>query len=115
MTKSLVAAALLLQGSIAAAPLHGQAPAQLVTFLRQSIGLDSAQLVLVERGEGVVKVLDTKDRRDVAVFGIITTDVVRDAYVLRARDFRTSLQAPSRTHFGIFRDRKSTRLNSSHT
>jgi len=94
----------LLLGAAVAAPLRGQAPDQLVTFLRQSIGLDSAQLVLVERGEGVVKVLDTKDRRDVAVFGIITTDVARDAYVLRARDFRTSLQAPSRTHFGIFSD-----------
>jgi len=88
----------------AAAPGQGQAPAQLVTFLGQSIGLDSAQLALVERGEGVVKVLDTKDRRDVAVFGIITADAARDAYVLRARDFRTSLQAPSRTHFGIFSD-----------
>src|SRR5437762_4519392 len=86
MTKSLLVVTLL--GAIVAPPVQGQAPAQLVTFLRQSIGLDSAQLALVERGEGVVKVLDTRDRRDVAVFGIIT--------------------ATSR------RDRKSTRLNSSH-
>lgn len=104
MTRPLVAAALLLVGSIAAAPLPAQAPAQLVTFLRQGIGLDSAQLVLVERGEGVVRVLETKDRRDVALFGIITTDVARDAYVTRVRDSRTALAAPSRTHFGIFSD-----------
>jgi len=94
----------MLFGAVAAAPLHGQAPAQLVTFLRQGIGLDSAQLTLIERGEGVVKVLETKDRRDVAVFGIITADVARDAYALQVRDFRTSLQAPSRAHFGIFSD-----------
>ena len=102
MITSLVRAALL--GSIVAAPVQAQAPAQLVTFLRQSIGLDSAQLALIERGEGVVKVLETRDRRDVAVFGIITTDVARDAYVTRVRDFRNSLQSPSRTHFGIFSD-----------
>ena len=99
MMKSLV-----LVGSIAAAPLHAQGPAQLVTFLRRSIGLDSAQLALVERGEGVVKVLETRDRRDVALFGIITSDVARDVYVAQARDFRKSLGAPSRTHFGIFSD-----------
>ena len=89
---------------IVAAPLQGQAPAQLVGFLRQSIGLDSAQLGQVERGEGVVKVLDTKDRRDVAIFGIITADVARDVYVAQARDFRNSLRTPTRTHFGIFSD-----------
>ena len=84
------------------APVRAQAPAQLVTFLRESIGLDSAQLVLVERGEGVVRVLDTKDRRDVALFGIITADVARDAYLGRVQDFRRSLAAPNRTHFGVF-------------
>jgi len=89
-------------GSIVTAPLHAQAPEQLITFLRQGIGLDSAQLVLVERGEGVVKVLDTRDRRDVALFGIITADVARAAYVAKALDFKNSLRAPSRTHFGIF-------------
>lgn len=102
MIKSLVRAALL--GAMAVAPAQGQAPAQLVTFLHQSIGLDSAQLALVERGEGFVRVLETKDRRDVALFGIITTAVARDAYITRVRDFRNSLAAPSRTHFGIFSD-----------
>jgi len=92
----------LLLGATLATPVRGQAPAQLVTFLRQSIGLDSAQLALIERGEGVVTVLDTKDRRDVALFGIITADAARDAYVARVRDFRSSLAAPNRTHFGIF-------------
>ena len=102
MTRSVLRLTLL--GAIVATPMQGQAPAQLVTFLRQSIGLDSAQLALIERGDGVVKVLDTKDRRDVAVFGIITADVPRERYVARLQDFPSSLRAPTRTRFGIFSD-----------
>ena len=102
MTKSVLTWTLL--GAIVAAPAQSQAPAQLVTFLHQSIALDSAQLALVERGEGVVKVLDTKDRRDVAVFGIITAPVARDVYVGRVRDFQNSLRTPTRTQLGIFSD-----------
>jgi len=89
----------------AAAPLPGQqTPATLVRFLRQSIGLDSAQLAAVERGTAVVKVLDTKNQRDVAVFGIITADVPRQVYVGYLRDFPTSLRTPTRARFGIFSD-----------
>jgi len=102
MTRSLLVVTLL--GAIAAPPVQGQAPAQLVRFLRQSIGVDSAQLAQIERGEGVVKVLDTKDRRDVALFGIITSPASRDAYLAQVRDFRSSLRTPTRTHFGIFSD-----------
>jgi hypothetical protein len=93
----------ILVGALAAAPVQGQAaPAQLVQFLRQSIGLDSTQLVLVERGEAVVKVVETRDRRDVALFGIITADVPRAVYVAQLRDFRNSLRTPARSQFGIF-------------
>ncbi len=95
-----------LLGCIAgAASLAGQqTPAPLARFLRQSIGLDSAQLVAVERGTAVVKVLDTKNQRDVAVFGIVTADVPRQRYVAHLQDFRSSLRAPTRTRFGIFSD-----------
>src|SRR2546429_7390226 len=88
----------------AAASLAGhQPPAPLARFLRQSIGLDSA-LAAVERGTAVVKVLDTKNQRDVAVFGIVTADVPRQRYVAHLQDFRSSLRAPTRTRFGIFSD-----------
>ena len=102
MTKSILGVALI--GAVVVVPVQAQAPAQLVGFLRQGIGLDSAQLALIERGEGVVKVLDTKDRRDVALFGIITSPASRDAYLGQVRDFRNSLRTPTRTHFGIFSD-----------
>ncbi|MGH7521818.1 MAG: hypothetical protein ACREMI_11110 [Gemmatimonadales bacterium] len=79
-----------------------QRPAQLTRFLEQSIGLDAAQLAAVERGEPVVKVLETRDRRDVAVFGITTAPGPRAAYVRRVRDFPASLRTPNRTQLGIF-------------
>ena len=89
--------------SLSVALLQAQEPPPaLVRFLQQSIGLDAAQLAAVERGEAVVKVLDTRDRRDVAVFGIIAADVARETYVRQVRDFETSLRTPTRTRFGIF-------------
>src|SRR5438876_8191955 len=83
----------------AAAP---QRPAQLTQFLQQSIGFDARQLAAVERGEPVVKVLETRDRRDVAVFGIITSALGREPYLRALRDFPTSLRTPNRTQLGIF-------------
>src|SRR5881296_2672332 len=83
----------------AAAP---QRPAQLTQFLRQSIGFDAAQLDAVQRGEPVVKVLDTRDRRDVALFGIITAPRTREGYFRALRDFPASLRSSTRPHFGIF-------------
>lgn len=81
-----------------------QRPAQLTRFLEQSIGFDAQQFAAVERGEPVVKVLETHDRRDVALFGIITIPVAREQYVRALRDFPTSLRTPNRTHLGIFSD-----------
>jgi len=90
---------------LAVAPLPGQqTPAPLVRFLRQSIGLDTAQVAAVERGVAVVKVLGTKNQRDVAVFGIITMDVPRATYIGHLQDFPSSLRTPTRARFGIFSD-----------
>jgi len=79
-----------------------QRPAQLTQFLQQSIGFDAEQLGAVERGEAVVKVIEARDRRDVVVFGIITSPVPREQYVRALRDFSTSLHTPNRTQLGIF-------------
>jgi len=100
----IVGAALI--GCLAAAgPTPGQQlPAILEQFLRQSIALDSTQLAAVQRGDAVVKVLDTQNKRDVAVFGIITVDVSREFFVGRVQDFPSSLRTPTRTRFGVFSD-----------
>ena len=82
--------------------LQATAPPQLTTFLQQSIGFDAQQRAAGERGEPVVKVLETRDRRDVAVFGIITSVQGREPYVRALRDFPTSLRTPNRTQLGIF-------------
>lgn len=82
--------------------LQATAPPQLTNFLQHSIGFDAQQLAAVERGEAVVKVLETRDRRDVALFGIITTPAGREQYVRALRDFPTSLRTPNRTQLGIF-------------
>lgn len=84
-------------------PLYAQGPpARLTTFLQQQIRVNRDQLAAIERGETVVKVLDTENERDVAVFGIITVDVPRAFYVTRLQDFPNSLRSPTRPHFGIF-------------
>ena len=89
--------------SIAAGPVHGQqTPARVAEFLRQRIGLDSMQLKAVESGKAVVKLLDTRNSRDVAVFGIIAIDRPRGLYVARVHDAGNWLRAPNR-RFGIFR------------
>lgn len=84
----------------AAAP--AQRPAQLTRFLEQSIGLDTAQLAALERGEAVAKVLAARDRRDVALFGIVTVPRTREQFSQAARDFPAALRTPNRTQLGIF-------------
>lgn len=79
-----------------------QAPPQLTNFLQQNIGFEAAQLATVERGEPVVKVLEARDRRDVALFGIITAPRTREGYFRALRDFPASLRSSTRPHFGIF-------------
>jgi len=91
--------------SLGVALMQGpEPPAALVRFLRESIGLNADQLAAVTRGEAVVKVLDTPERRDVAVFGITTVAVSREAYVARLRDTHNWLRTPTRSRFGIFGD-----------
>lgn len=90
---------------LAAVPARAQqAPPALAAFLRETIGLDATQTAAIERGEVVVKIMPSANERDVAVFGVITVDVPREVYIARARDFRSSLVAPSRTQLGIFSD-----------
>ena len=86
-------AALLGCGAALSSAVHAQQPpAELTTFLQQRIGLDREQLASIERGDAIVKILDTENKRDVAVFGIIAVDVPRESYVARSQDFSSSLR-----------------------
>src|SRR6266576_2868136 len=91
-------------GATVGVPLHAQhPPASLATFLQQRIGRDSARIASIEHGDAIVKVLDTENKRDVAVFGIMTVYVPRTFYVTRLVDFPNSLRARWRPHVVVFR------------
>ncbi|HWC75485.1 MAG TPA: hypothetical protein VG454_16275 [Gemmatimonadales bacterium] len=77
-------------------------PADLTKFLRERIGLDQGQLAAIERGEAVVKILESPSERDLGVFGVIVVAVPRQFYVSRVQDFPNSLRTPTRHAFGIF-------------
>jgi hypothetical protein len=79
-------------------------PADLSAFLRDAVGLDSAQVTAVNRGEAIVTVLETGLQRDVAVFGIAAVASSRDAYVRRVLDFGDSTRPRTRRRFGVFAD-----------
>ena len=77
-------------------------PARLAAYLRDGVGLDSAQMMAVRRGEAVVTVLDTELPREIAVFGIVAVGLSREEYVRRVLDFADSTRPATRRHFGIF-------------
>jgi hypothetical protein len=79
-------------------------PPALEHFLRESIELNADELSAVPTGRPVVKLLDTPDRLEIAVFGIVSIGVPRSFYVQRAVDFKSSLRSPLRPRFGIFSD-----------
>lgn len=74
--------------------------ARLTGFLTNSIGLDTAQLSALERGEPIAKVLPSKGR-DIALFGIVTLRRSRTAYTRAARRVPSALQMTGRT-LGLF-------------
>jgi hypothetical protein len=71
-------------------------------FLQQFIGLNAAQAEEARSGRVVTKVLDTKEKDEVALFGIITVDVSREDFVTRVRDLPNYLRTPGRAAFGLF-------------
>jgi hypothetical protein len=88
-------------------PLRGAAqgmPQSLAHFLQQTILLSQDELRGASSGNPVVKALETSDRLEIAVFGIVSIDVPRSFQVQRAVDFPSSLRDPSRLRFAVFSD-----------
>jgi hypothetical protein len=71
-------------------------------FLQQFIGLTAAQVEEARSGRVVTKVLDSKEKDEVALFGIVTVDVGREDFVQRVRDLPSYLRTPGRAAFGLF-------------
>jgi hypothetical protein len=70
-------------------------------FLQRYIGLSPKEIEQATKGGVVTKVLDTKDREEVALFGIVAVDVPRDEVVRRLAYLPTYLRSQGRT-FGLF-------------
>lgn len=84
---------------------HAQSiPPSLTQFLQQAIGVHQDDLSDIASGKPVVKMLESSDRREIAVFGIVGIAVPRSFYVQRAADFRASLRTATRLRVGIFSD-----------
>jgi hypothetical protein len=94
-------------GAGGAAVAAGRAGAQtplppLPSFLGKPIVLSAAELAAVGRGEPVIQVLDARDPRVVAAFGIVAIGVSRTFFVNRLSDVAQSLRSAGRTQFGVF-------------
>jgi hypothetical protein len=93
-----LAASLALAGSAAAQV----PPPELARFLSDNVGLNESQIAAVEQGEAVAQALDTKNKRDIAIFGMVAVELSRESYLETLLDFQHSFRRPSQTQFGLF-------------
>ncbi|MEO8336114.1 MAG: hypothetical protein ABI664_14140 [bacterium] len=77
-------------------------PGEPARFLSKYIGLTASEIEQAKRGDVVTKVLNSADRDEVALFGIVAINSSRDEVVKRVRDLPNYLKSPSRTAFGTF-------------
>jgi hypothetical protein len=92
--------AVLVPGTVFGQPM----PPSLVQFLQETVGLKPDEMTSVSHNLPVVKLLETSDRREVALVGVQGIDVPRALYVQLATNFPTSLREPSRVAMGLFSD-----------
>jgi hypothetical protein len=76
---------------------------KLPVFEGRAIALSAEQSAALARGEPAVQVLNPKDGRVVAVFGIVAIKGTRKAFVNRLANFPQSLRAQGIQSFGVFR------------
>ena len=71
-------------------------------FLRKVIGLDDGQLAAIEKGEVVTKQLPSKDKAEVAAFGVVKTAGTPDMLLGLARDVQQFRKVPQVPEMGPF-------------
>jgi hypothetical protein len=96
---SLVAVTL---GESAAAQGPVVPPGEPARFLSKYIGLSQGEIDQAKRGDVVTKVLNSADRDEVALFGIVAINSSREEVFKRVRDLPNFLRSPSRTALGMF-------------
>jgi hypothetical protein len=75
----------------------------LPVFEGRAIALSAEQTAALARGEPTVQLLETKDGRVTAVFGIIGVRGTRKAFVDRLTSFAQSARSPDLRSFGVFK------------
>jgi hypothetical protein len=91
----------LLVSSVQAGPPRGMP--KLPVFEGSAISLSPEQLAALERGEPVVQMLNPKDGRVIAAFGIVAIKTTRKALEKGLTDFPQSLRAQGIENFGVFK------------
>lgn len=76
---------------------------KLPVFEGHAVVLSAEQLAALARGEPVVQMLDPKDGRVIAAFGIVAIKSTRKAFVAGLTNFPQSLRAQGIQTFGIFK------------
>ena len=72
---------------LAGVPGRAQSPPrEPEAFLRRYIHLSDSELTAMQRGEVVAKLVDTTNKRELAVFGVVRLAVFKDYFVARVRD-----------------------------
>ena len=93
----------LLLTSLALAPgLDAQSAAEPARFLQRHIGLSAAEVDGARRGDVVTRALESPDRNEIAVFGIVSVRAPRGFIAGRLGDVQAALAVPGRTAFGVF-------------
>jgi hypothetical protein len=83
---------------------NAQVPRDLGTFLQQEIGLRDSEIVEIERGKAVAKILDSRKPSEIFVFGAVLIQAPPDAYVRFATDLNRLKALPNYLAIHSFSD-----------
>ncbi len=76
-------------------------PSDIRTFLTSTIGLTAADLRALDRGDPVIRSLNTGDQRDMSIFGVVA---FKSPQAFLVRDVASALRAQGRLTFSILHD-----------
>lgn len=77
-------------------------PPDMTTYLQNQIGLSQPELQALERGEVVTKLLETDEKPEVAVFGIMHLNVPVEFFIEQYRDVEAFMRSGGVKEIGVF-------------
>jgi hypothetical protein len=85
-------------------PGFSQSNPDLQTFFRQNIGLSQDQIAAIRSGQPVAKILPSRTRAEVFLFGAVYIHAAPESYLQFARDFERLRKLPNYLALGVFSD-----------